>query len=154
MSQRKLNRMMTTRLAVGLGLALALTATACDPDPLYMECNLSSSILDACEARDDDDDFTCVVKEHPTCLENICASYQDQPSICTKSCNEDASEEECSCQCYAGVAVHGLLLSAPEMTCTWLILGSADVTLGNAGAGVVRNDSHACVRWGECKLWL
>lgn len=82
--------MMTTRLAVGLGLALALTATACDPDPLYMECNLSSSILDACEARGDDDDFTCVVKEHPTCLENICASYQDQPSICTKSCNEDA----------------------------------------------------------------
>ena len=82
--------MTMTPLAVSLTVALALFAPGCDPDPLYMECNLSSSILDACEARGDDDDFTCVVKEHPTCLQDICASYQDQPSICTKSCTEDA----------------------------------------------------------------
>ena len=89
MSQRKLNRMTMTRLGFALSLTFALTATACDPDPLYMECDLSSSIVDACEAREGDN-FTCVVKEHPTCLEDICASYEDQQAVCTRSCNEDA----------------------------------------------------------------
>jgi|GEM_PF-2569890 len=83
--------MMIKRIPMLLGCALALSVSACDPEPLYEGCPLSSRIQAVCDEQNQGkDDYTCVVREHPWCLEDICASYQDQPSVCTRACESDA----------------------------------------------------------------
>ena len=86
---------------------------ACHSDGLYDPCPLSKSIVDACNkapfegtlcetqgdcagdlscvdgACSDGTAYTCVVAEHPFCLEEICASWQGAPAVCTRSCTND-----------------------------------------------------------------
>ena len=105
-----------------LMLSTALFAVACHSDGLYAECPLSNSILDACEqvpgegascatAADcpeglscaagqctDGTAYTCVVAEHPFCLEQICASWEGAESVCTRACTGDddcPGEDKC-----------------------------------------------------------
>lgn len=63
--------------------------TGCAPDPLFMECPLSNSIVAECQTDEDSILFTCVVAEHPYCLESICASWQGAPAECTQACSSD-----------------------------------------------------------------
>lgn len=106
---------MTLRAAISLLClgVLSLAGVACHSDGLYDPCPLSNSIKDVCsqasaEGRSCDDSadcadgltcvdgtcsdgtaFTCVVAEHPFCLEQICASWQGAPSVCTRACVVD-----------------------------------------------------------------
>ena len=94
----------------------ACLASACHSDGLYDPCPMSNSILDACaqvvgegttcqsdaECLDgltcvggtcaDGTAYTCVVAEHPFCLEEICASWQGGEAVCTRAC---VSDDEC-----------------------------------------------------------
>lgn len=73
--------------------AVALALSACDPDPAFMECPLSTRILQVCaEQNEGSDTFTCVVEDHPFCLERTCASWEGQPSLCTRVCT---SNDQC-----------------------------------------------------------
>ncbi len=73
------------------GLVAAMLALgACSPDPLFMSCPFSASIHASCAASGDSTVFTCVVEEHPYCLESICASWQGAEAVCTKACTADA----------------------------------------------------------------
>lgn len=77
----------------------------CAPDPLFMDCPLSNSINASCEAEADGIVYTCVVAEHPTCLESICASWQGGPAECTQACGSDADcPSEASCQSHLGLS--------------------------------------------------
>ncbi len=87
-------------LGLLLSLATIATASACDPDPLFEPCPLSNSIQQACAAEAADTLYSCVVADHPFCLEGICASWLGQPSICTKACTSDTDCPEGS-QCRA-----------------------------------------------------
>ena len=95
---------------------LMLGVTACHSDGLYDPCPLSKSIVAACSDAaqeglsctssddcgqglscvdgqcSDGTAFTCVVAEHPFCLEEICASWQGAPSVCTREC---AIDDDC-----------------------------------------------------------
>ena len=87
-----------------------LSLGACHSDGLYDPCPLSNSIMDACAqvpgegaqcTSDEECDaglscvegqcadgsaYTCVVAEHPFCLEQICASWQGAEAVCTRPC--------------------------------------------------------------------
>lgn len=96
------------------GLALfTLSVLGCHSDGLYDSCPLSKSIVDACNkvafegtpcetesdcegelfcldgVCSDGTAYTCVVAEHPFCLEEICASWQGAPAVCTRACTSD-----------------------------------------------------------------
>lgn len=73
-------------------LATFAAVSGCDPDPLFEPCPLSNSIQQACAAEAEDTLYTCVVEDHPFCLEGVCASWLGQPSVCTKAC---ASDTDC-----------------------------------------------------------
>jgi hypothetical protein len=76
-----------------------MVGQGCDPDPLFMDCPLSNSIKASCATESESIVYTCVVAEHPYCLESICASWQGGPSECTLGC---AGDSDCpagsSCQ--------------------------------------------------------
>jgi hypothetical protein len=65
-------------------------ATGCDPDPLWLDCPLSESIQAACASEAESTSFTCVVEKHPFCLQEVCASWEGQTSVCTQRCTIDA----------------------------------------------------------------
>ncbi len=92
--------MRTTTIAVGLLLA-ALALTACDEEDFFMECPLSESIIEVCEAQSDATTLTCVVERHPMCDERVCAKWQGSDAFCSRVCTAD---EECpagsTCQGY------------------------------------------------------
>jgi hypothetical protein len=91
-------------------LSGALFAVACHSDGLYAPCPLSNSILDACAQAPgegavcttaaecseglscaagqctDGTAYTCVVAEHPFCLDQICASWEGTEPVCTRAC--------------------------------------------------------------------
>lgn len=97
-------------------LSGAFSAAACHSDGLYAPCPLSNSILDACSQTSGEGEacataadcpeglsctegqctdgtaYTCVVAEHPFCLEQICASWEGAASVCTRAC---ATDDEC-----------------------------------------------------------
>ena len=80
--------------------AIALSP-GCAPDPLFMECPLSNSIKATCEANAESIVYTCVVAEHPYCLESICASWQGSPAECSQACAGDSDcPEGASCQAH------------------------------------------------------
>ena len=106
---------MTLRAPISLlvASALALGALGCHSDGLYDPCPLSNSIKDACgkassegQSCDESDDcqggltciegtcsdgtaYSCVVAEHPFCLERICASWQGAAPVCSRACESD-----------------------------------------------------------------
>lgn len=100
---------LTALLVTGIGYL----ASACHSDGLYDPCPMSNSIQEACEqvpgegaecASDaecengltcvegrcaDGTAYTCVVAEHPFCLEEICASWEGSEAVCTRACDSD-----------------------------------------------------------------
>ncbi len=123
-------------LALGglLSLALAtVTASACDPDPLFEPCPLSHSIQQACAAEAEDTLYSCVVADHPFCLEGICASWLGQPAVCTKACASDADCPE-GTQCKAHLDLHFCVLDE-DLEATASQGGGGQVAPGGADAG-------------------
>jgi hypothetical protein len=110
-------------LGVILISALGLT-TGCAPDPLFMECPLSNSITAECEASADSIVFTCVVAEHPYCLESVCASWQGSPAECTQTCQADSDcPTGSSCQshlnmslCVRNIHLNAFVYDLPDIT--------------------------------------
>lgn len=96
-----------------LTIAAALLCAACHSDGLYDPCPLSNSITEACDQVPgeglactsdaeceeglscvegrcaDGTAYTCVVAEHPFCLEEICASWEGAEALCTRACEND-----------------------------------------------------------------
>ena len=108
----------------GVALLWSLVGVGCAPDPLFMECPLSNSIVAECKTDADSILFTCVVAEHPYCLESICASWQGGPAECTQACQSDG---ECpagsSCQthldmsfCVRNVHLNAFVYDLPDVT--------------------------------------
>ncbi|MCB9729487.1 MAG: hypothetical protein H6744_08775 [Deltaproteobacteria bacterium] len=84
-------------LVVAILLAAALAA--CDDPELYGECPFSNSIEATCESQAGNTKLTCVVAEHPFCLESVCASWQGSSTFCTRACTADSDCPELStCQ--------------------------------------------------------
>ena len=86
-------------------IAIMITLGACAPDPIFMSCPLSQSIEVTCSPAGDSTIFTCVVAEHPYCLESICASWQGADAVCTRAC---VAHADCpvgaSCQTHLGLS--------------------------------------------------
>jgi hypothetical protein len=70
-------------------LLCGIIHAGCAADPLFMECPLSKSIVETCAADSDNILFTCVVAEHPSCLESICASWLGEDAVCSQACGSD-----------------------------------------------------------------
>ncbi len=71
-------------------LVMALAFGACDEDPDFMHCPLSNSIIEVCEQQAGGAAvFTCVVEQHPFCVDAICASWEGSDPFCTRACATD-----------------------------------------------------------------
>lgn len=68
----------------------AAALSACDEPQLYGECPFSNRILATCDSSVANTHLTCVVAEHPYCLESVCASWQGSSTFCTRACTGDA----------------------------------------------------------------
>jgi hypothetical protein len=87
------------RILVVTLVMLATALSACDEPKLYGECPFSKSIDATCESTATNTSITCVVAEHPFCLENVCASWRGSSTFCTRACTVDADCPELStCQ--------------------------------------------------------
>ena len=112
------------KFTAALALLLIAIAPGCAPDPMFMECPLSNSIVAECQTDEDSILFTCVVAEHPYCLDSICASWQGGPAECTQACQTDS---ECpagsTCQehldlsfCVRNVHLNAFVYDLPDVT--------------------------------------
>ncbi len=54
-----------------------------------MDCPLSETILETCEAESETTALTCVVERHPMCDEQVCAKWRDSDAFCSRLCAED-----------------------------------------------------------------
>ena len=71
-----------------------------------MECTMSTDMVDVCETKDPGAALTCVVEDHPACLEQICASWADSAAFCSRACMDDADcPEASSCRDYLDIAI-------------------------------------------------
>ncbi len=150
------------------GLAACLTFLAgCHSDGLYSECPLSNSIIEACSqlpgegvvcgtdadcltgltcvdgACADSTMMTCVVEEHPFCLEQICASWQGAPSVCTRACEID---DDCpgTGRCMAHTDI--MFCVEPEYLADWSPFEQSTPTKEGTACG----DGLACAAESEC----
>ena len=72
-----------------LACLAALSASGCAEDALFEACPLSNSITEACASEDAGSDFNCVVLDHPSCLEQVCASWRNSEAFCTRLCTAE-----------------------------------------------------------------
>ena len=112
------------RYMVAFALLWLATGPGCAPDPMFMECPLSNSIVAECQTDEDTILFTCVVAEHPYCLDSICASWQGSPAECTQSCQSDGDcPAGSTCQthlnlsfCVRNVHLNAFVYDLPDVT--------------------------------------
>ena len=91
---------------VSMAMIASAMFSACETEPLFIDCPLSPSIKTACEMEQeqtDEAELTCVVAEHPYCLESICASWRGSDPFCSRACEQDADcPADASCQEHLG----------------------------------------------------
>ena len=79
-----------------IAIVLAAALTACDEPQLYGDCPFSNRIVATCDSTVTNTNITCVVAEHPYCLESVCASWQGSTTFCSRACTSDAQCPEAS----------------------------------------------------------
>jgi len=100
------DRMKNASVLVSLVLG-ALAFSACDDaEPFFHHCPLSTTIIDVCEQESTDTELTCVVREHPMCEEQVCASWKGSDSFCSRACAADSDcPVDSTCQAYLAYSV-------------------------------------------------
>jgi hypothetical protein len=78
------------RIIVVTVVMFAAALSACDEPELYGDCPFSNRIVATCDSSTPSTSLTCVVAEHPYCLESVCASWQGSTTFCTRACTSDA----------------------------------------------------------------
>ena len=81
-----MHRWPQTLLLSAIAILCGSVSAGCAADPLFMECPLSKSIVETCAADSDNILYTCVVGEHPSCLESICVSWLGAQAVCSQAC--------------------------------------------------------------------
>ena len=93
-------------ILMSLVMLASTILSACETEPLFIECPLSPSIKTACETEQqqtDEAELTCVVAEHPYCLESICASWRGSEPFCSRACEADTDcPADATCQEHLG----------------------------------------------------
>lgn len=104
--------MSATRLAATIAALLAAGALGCQSKPDFESCQMTSSMLSDCESTCAESDIqcfqTCVVKDHPQCVEGPCVLFQyrqtnmEQPwnstgPFCSLPCNGEACPADSTC---------------------------------------------------------
>lgn len=69
--------------------AVMLLAGGCSAEDIGDPCPLSEAIEAACQEEQDTTTYTCVVEEHPTCNEQVCAAWGDAEAFCSRKCDAD-----------------------------------------------------------------
>jgi hypothetical protein len=80
------------RAVIGLGVVLAAVA-GCETQADYAPCGLDEEITSQGICTNDGSanagTTSCVVKEHPHCMQSICLSYFGTPPFCSLGCSSD-----------------------------------------------------------------
>lgn len=75
-----------TRMMMVLA-ALFATGSGCDDEePFFRSCPLSTSIVEVCKEDQPNTELTCVVTEHPMCVEGVCAAWEGSGTFCSRTC--------------------------------------------------------------------
>ncbi len=69
---------------------LALCVAGCSAEDIGDPCPLSEAIEAACQEEQDTTTYTCVVAEHPSCNEQVCAAWGSAEPFCSRTCETDA----------------------------------------------------------------
>lgn len=74
------------------GLFVAVTSgTGCDDEePFFRSCPLSTSIVELCREDQPNTELTCLVTQHPMCVEGVCATWEGSGTFCSRTCTDTA----------------------------------------------------------------
>ncbi len=88
-------------------VAVILVLAGCTFDDTFSSCPFSSAMRETCGA-DEAADYSCVVRNHPQCSQDICLSWKGGESVCTLTCSPGAAgscPSGSTCTAYSGAAV-------------------------------------------------
>ena len=86
-------------------IAIVAGAGCDDEEEFFHPCPLSQTLIEACAEEQESASITCAVKQHPMCVEAICAQFRGSESFCSRACtaNEDCPTGS-TCQPYLDYA--------------------------------------------------
>jgi hypothetical protein len=83
----------------------------CPEDPMFDDCYFDLAIEQMCSTATklSCTKFSCVVEEHPQCVEGICLSFEGSTPRCTHSCDPDSDDcpKGSTCREYAEITATG-----------------------------------------------
>lgn len=86
-------------------VVLGVSATGCTYDDTFSACPFSTRMKEEC-AGEDGAAFSCVVREHPQCSQDVCLSWKGGEARCTLTCTPDGGQCPGGSTCTAYVAGH------------------------------------------------
>jgi hypothetical protein len=102
-----------TRIAVAIAvLAAGLSSLGCEEQPEFEGCQMNENMIRDCETSCSGEDIqcyqTCIVQDHPQCIDGPCVLFQYRPinqedpwssadPFCTQGCNGVACPADSTC---------------------------------------------------------
>jgi len=71
-------------------IIVAMSVTGCTYDDTFSACPFSTRIKEEC-AGEDGAEFSCVVRKHPQCSQDVCLSWKGGEARCTLTCTPDGA---------------------------------------------------------------
>lgn len=75
---------------LGVSAGLAFGAGCDDEEPFFKSCPLSTSIVELCREDQPNTELTCLVTQHPMCVEGVCATWEGSGTFCSRTCTDTA----------------------------------------------------------------